>query len=130
MAELVLSKDRFSRRLFQTTELLLSPLVGAIAGIGVARTVGLSGWVFLLIGIISALLATVMQLVQVGWHYRPRRPPLWLFFVLDGLCVFLAILAFDSPQQGGLIAMMLLWVVIRTSAIWREWRSKGLPSEH
>ncbi|PSN06431.1 DUF4126 domain-containing protein [filamentous cyanobacterium CCP5] len=128
-AELVLSKDHFSRRLFQTTELMLSPAVGAIAGIGIARTVGLSGWIFIVIGIVSALLATVMQLIQVGWNYRPRRPPLWLFFVLDGLCVFLAILAFDSPEQGGLIAMMLLWVVVHTSAVWRQWRHRPIATD-
>lgn len=129
IAELVLSKDRFSQRLFQIAELLLSPVAGAIAGIAVARTVGLSGWVFILMSLVSALVATVIQLVQVGWYYRPKRPPLWLFFALDGLCIFLAILAFDSPQQGGLLALILLWIVIRTSTIWRNWRNQGLSAD-
>lgn len=123
LVELVLSKDRTSQRLIQMVELLLSPGVGAIAGIAIARTVALEGWLYWLVGLISALLALVIQLMQVGWFYRPQRPPLWVFFVLDALCIFLAIWAFDSPQQGGIIALLLLWLVIRTSNIWRHWRS-------
>ncbi|HEY9761389.1 MAG TPA: DUF4126 domain-containing protein [Trichocoleus sp.] len=122
LIELILSKDQMSQRLIQLVELVLSPAVGAIAGIAVARTVGLEDWLQLLVGGISALLALVIQFMQVGWFYRPKRPPLWLFFVLDGLCVFLAILAFDSPRQGGIIALLLLWLVIRTSNIWRHWK--------
>lgn len=127
LAELVLSKDPVSRRLIQIVELFLSPLVGAMAGIAIARTVGLEGWLYLLLGLISALLALVIQLMQVGWFYRPRRPPLWMFFVLDALCIFLAILAFDSPRQGGIIALLLLWLVIRTSNLWRHWRVPPRP---
>lgn len=127
LAELILSKDPVGQRFFQMMELILSPLVGAIAGIAVARTSGLEGWLYILVGGISALLALVIQLVQVGWFYRPRRPPLWVFFCLDALCIFLAILAFDSPQQGGIIALLLLWLVIRTSNIWRQWSTASLP---
>jgi hypothetical protein len=130
VAELVLSKDRFSQRLFQIIELVLSPFAGAIAGISVARTVGLSGWIFFFLGTVSALLATVIQLVQLGWYYRLKHPPLWLFFALDGLCIFLVILAFDSPQQGGVLALILLWAVIRTSTAWRHWKHQRLPSNH
>ncbi|HEY9877643.1 MAG TPA: DUF4126 domain-containing protein [Leptolyngbyaceae cyanobacterium] len=122
LIELVLSKDPMIQRLIQFVELILSPAVGAIAGIAIARNVGLDGWLQLLVGGISALVALVIQFMQVGWFYRPKRPPLWLFFVLDALCVFLAILAFDSPRQGGIIALLLLWLVIRTSNIWRHWR--------
>lgn len=121
IAELMLSKDAVSQRFFQTLELLLSPLVGAMAGIAIARTVGLEGWVYGLLGMISALLAMVIQLLQVGWFYRPRRPPVWLFFALDGLCIALVFLAFDAPRQGGIIALLLLWLVIRTSTVWRNW---------
>ena len=80
MAELLLSKDRYSQRFFQIIELLCSPLVGAIAGIALARTLELDNWLHIGIGITSALLAVVIQLLQVGWFYRPKRPPLWVFF--------------------------------------------------
>jgi len=125
MAELLLSKDRYSQRFFQIIELLCSPLVGAIAGIALARTFELDNWLHIGIGITSALLAVVIQLLQVGWFYRPKRPPLWVFFVVDGLCIFLAYLAFDFPNGGGIIALMLLWLVIRTSYLWRNWTKKG-----
>jgi len=125
MAELLLSKDRYSQRFFQIIELLCSPLVGAIAGIALARTLELDNWLHIGIGITSALLAVVIQLLQVGWFYRPKRPPLWVFFVVDGLCIFLAYLAFDFPNGGGIIALMLLWLVIRTSYLWRNWTKKG-----
>ena len=123
-AELMLSKDSYSQRLFQIAELILSPGVAALAGIAVARTLGLPLWLHGLVTIISAMLAFAIQLLQVGWFYRPQRPPQWLFFVIDGLCVMLAFLAFDAPQQGGIIALLLLWLVIRTSYVWRSW-SRG-----
>lgn len=127
MAELMLSKDRHSQRLFQLLELVLSPVVGALAGLTVARTFGVEGWISPLIGLISALVALVIQLLQVGWFYRPSRPPLWLFFVVDGLCIVLAVLAFDAPNQGGIIALLLLWLVIRTSYLWQHWPRRGKP---
>ena len=126
MAEFLLSKEAYSQRFFQIIELLCSPVMGAIAGIALARTLGLAAWLNLLIGITSALLALVLQLLQVGWFYRPKRPPLWVFFVVDALCIFLAYLAFDSPNGGGLIALMLLWLVIRTSYIWKNWSKKSV----
>ncbi|MGB5974182.1 MAG: DUF4126 domain-containing protein [Nodosilinea sp.] len=125
MAELMLSKDRNRQQFFQTLELVLSPGVGALAGLAVARTFGSDGWINLLCGLISALLALVIQLLQVGWFYRARRPPLWLLFGVDGLCIVLAVLAFDAPNQGGIIALLLLWLVIRTSYLWQNWPSKS-----
>jgi len=128
-AELMLSKDRHSQRLFQSIELVLSPGVGALAGVALARTVGLEGWLHWIFGLISALLALVIQLLQVGFFYRPRRPPLWAFFVVDGLCIVLAFLAFDDPNAGGIIALLLLWLVIRTSYLWRNWTRGGPRSQ-
>lgn len=119
--ELVLSKDRPVRRLLQSLELLFSPFAGAIAGIAIARTVGLVPWLILLCGMISGLLALVIQLVQVGWLYRIRRPPLWALFLQDALCICLVAFAFDAPRQGGLIALLLLWFAIRSSNTWRYW---------
>ncbi|MBW4461490.1 MAG: DUF4126 domain-containing protein [Nodosilinea sp. WJT8-NPBG4] len=127
MAELMLSKSSDSQRFFQGLELVLSPGVGALAGLGVARTFGLEVWIYPLIGLISALLALVIQLLQMGLFFRPRRPPLWSFFVVDGLCIVLAILAFDAPNQGGIIALLLLWLVIRTSYLWQRWPRRSRP---
>ena len=123
-AELMLSKDNYSQRIFQIAELILSPGVAALAAIAVARTLDLAPWISLIAMVVSALLALVIQLLQVGWFYRPKRPPGWLFFVIDGLCIMLAFLTFDAPRQGGLIALLLLWLVIRTSYVWKHWSSK------
>jgi hypothetical protein len=59
-------------------------------------------------------------LVQVGWFFRLRGLPLWVVFSQDVLCVALVIFAFDAPQQGGLIALILLWLAIRSSQQWRR----------
>ncbi len=120
-AELMLLKERHSQRLFQLTELVLSPGVGALTGVAIARTLGLAGGLNVLVALISALLALVLQILQVGWFYRTQRPPQWLLFGVDGLCIVLALFAFDAPRQGGLIALLLLWLVIRTSYTWRAW---------
>ncbi|NJL48057.1 MAG: DUF4126 domain-containing protein [Leptolyngbyaceae cyanobacterium SM2_5_2] len=120
-AELMLLKERHSQRVFQLTELVLSPGVGALAGVAIARTLGLTGSLNVVIALISALLALVLQLLQVGWFYRAKRPPQWVLFGVDGLCIVLALFAFDAPRQGGLIALLLLWLVIRTSYTWRAW---------
>jgi hypothetical protein len=71
--------------------------------------------------LVSGLLALVFQLVQVGWFYRLRGLPLWAIFLQDFLCVLLVLFAFDAPRQGGLIALLLLWLAIRSTAEWRQW---------
>ena len=119
--ELIISKDRPSRPLLLSLELMFSPFVGAIAGIAIARSVNLAGWMMGLVGPLGGLLAFVIQLVQVGWLYRTRYPNLWVLFLQDFLCVCLVLFAFDAPQQGGLIALLLLWLAIRMSAAWRRW---------
>ncbi|MCA1991850.1 MAG: DUF4126 family protein, partial [Coleofasciculus sp. S288] len=73
------------------------------------------------VGIVGGLLALVLQLVQVGWFYRLRGLPLWAVFIQDVLCVALVIFAFDAPQPGGLIALLLLWLATRSSTLWHRW---------
>ena len=124
LLELIISKDRPSRRFLHSLELMFSPLVGAIAGIAIARSVYLEGWLIGLVGLIGGLLALVIQLVQVGWLYRTQYPALWILFLQDLLSVCLVLFAFDAPQQGGLIALLLLWLAIRMSAAWRRWYVK------
>ncbi|NEP16268.1 MAG: DUF4126 domain-containing protein [Leptolyngbya sp. SIO4C1] len=123
LLELVVSKDRLSRRALQSVELFFSPFVGTIAGIAIARFVGIDqGWLITLSGLVSGLIALVIQLVQVGWLYRLNSPPIWAIFVEDFLCVCLVLFAFDAPTEGGLIALLLLWIALRASTTWRRWR--------
>ncbi|MEB3292786.1 MAG: DUF4126 domain-containing protein [Synechococcales bacterium] len=116
------SKNRSGNRLLQSLQIFLSPLVGWLVGVAIAQAAELQPWLINLLGIVSALLAMVLQLVQVGWFYRLRGGlPLWASFGLDGLCALLVLFALDAPQQGGLIALLLLWFAIRSSQTWRDW---------
>jgi len=123
--ELLASKDRVGIRVAQLLQLVLSPLVGGLLGVAIARATDLPTVMIVLLGAISGLLALVLQLVQVGWFYRLRGLPLWVVFAQDFLCVFLVIFAFDAPQQGGIIALMLLWFAIRSASEWRSWQRGG-----
>jgi len=118
--ELFASKKLLGQRVLQIVQLLFSPGVGAIMGIAVAQFANASGEIIWIAGIVSGLLAFVLQLVQVGWFFRLRGLPLWVVFCQDVLCVALVIFAFDAPQQGGLIALLLLWLAIRSSQQWRR----------
>jgi Domain of unknown function (DUF4126) len=123
--ELVGSKDRIGQRILQVVELIGSPIVGAILGVAIATPAGLLDWQVGLLATISGLVALVLQLVQMGWMYRMQRIPLWILFGQDLICVLLTLFSFDAPQQGGLIALLLLWLAIRSAAQWRRWYRAG-----
>ena len=118
LIELLASKKLWGQRLLQLVELFMSPLVGAIMGLGVASATATPNW---LIALIGGLLALVLQLVQVGWFYRLRGLPLWAVFLQDTLCVALVVFAFGAPSQGGLIALILLWFAVRSAKQWYDW---------
>jgi Domain of unknown function (DUF4126) len=68
--------------------------------------------------------------MQVGWAYRLRNLPIWVVLGQDVLCVTLVLFAFGAPQPGGLIALLLLWLAIRSAAAWRQWYQKqASPAE-
>ena len=125
LLELTISKDRVSRRFLQSAELFISPFVGTIAGVAIARLADISdSWLLVLLAITGGSLALVIQMVQVGWLYRFNSPPMWVMFLEDALCICLVFFAFDAPEQGGLIALFLLWLAIRSSVIWQQWQKK------
>lgn len=112
LIELFASKKLLGQRLLQVVQLVFSPLVGAIMASTVAEVREAPKE---LIGLIGALFAFVLQLVQAGWFYRWHGLPLWVVFIQDALCVSLVFFAFKAPQLGGLIALILLWVAVRSS---------------
>jgi hypothetical protein len=126
--ELLASKKLLGQRVLQIVQLLLSPVVGAIMGIAVAQLAAAPVEFVWLVGIVGSLLAFVLQLVQVGWFFRLRGLPLWVVFTQDVLCIALVIMAFDSPQSGGVIALMLLLLAIRSSQQWHRWYVQGKRS--
>jgi hypothetical protein len=121
LLEVSISKRRLGQRALQIIQVIFSPIVGALMGMAIARAAAMSSWLVALIGVVGGLLALVLQLVQIGWFYRLRKLPLWVVFAQDSLCVILVFFAFDAPRQGGLIALLLLWLAIRSSKEWRRW---------
>ncbi|ACK70037.1 conserved hypothetical protein [Gloeothece citriformis PCC 7424] len=119
--ELLASKSLLGQRILQIIQLLLSPFVGALMSLTVVKTLDLNLqplWVF---GMVGGILALVLTLVQVGWFFRLRGIPIWVVCLEDILCVFLVLFAFQAPENGGLIALLLLWIAIRSSKAWRDW---------
>ena len=115
--ELLASKHRTGQRIIQQVQLFLSPIVGAIMGLTVSTNT-IPHW---LIALIAGLLALVLQLVLVGWFFRLRGLPLWVVLLQDSLCITLVILAFGAPRSGGLIALILLLLAIRSAKYWYYW---------
>jgi hypothetical protein len=137
LVELLISKEPLGQRVLQMVQLLFSPAVGAIAAITIARTAQADRWFTVVLAIVCGLLALVLQLVQVGWFYRLRGLPVWVIFLQDFLCITLVLFAFDAPEQGGLIALLLLWLAIRSSKEWQRWyqaqasfRNRHYPRRH
>lgn len=118
LLELVGSKQELSQRLLQLVQLGFSPIVGAILAISVTTSVSLPSWLF---GVIGALFAFALQLVQAGWFYRLRGFRLWVVVLQDALCILLVFLAVNAPQIGGLIALMLLWLAVRSVRSLHRW---------
>lgn len=119
--ELFATKTLLGQRTLLVVQLLFSPIVGAIMGMAIAIATEKLATFVGLIGIIGGLLALVLQLVQAGWFYRLGRLPIWAILAQDILCISLVLFAFDSPQRGGLIALLLLWLAIRSSKEWYRW---------
>jgi hypothetical protein len=128
--ELFASTKLLGQRVLQFVQLGFSPFVGAIMGVAIVRTTDISPWLTSIIAGVCALLALVMQLVQVGWFYRLRGLPLWVVLTQDMLCVALVVFAFREPQQGGLVAMLLLWFALRSSVEWRRWYIEQVDPRH
>lgn len=121
LCELFLAKHLLGQRIQQSIQLLFSPLAGGILASTVALQLGLERGTVIPLGIMGAALALAIQLVQTGWVFRLRGLPIWFSLAEDVLCISLVLLAFDAPTQGGVIALMLLWLALRSSTVWRHW---------
>lgn len=119
--ELVAAKSLLGQRIQQNLQLFLSPCAGSILGLTVANNRELPPGLTGILGGVGGILALVIYLVQAGWFYRLRGIPLWAAIVEDILCLSLVFMAFGAPRQGGLLALLLLWLALRTSSQWRNW---------
>jgi Domain of unknown function (DUF4126) len=130
LLELFLSKQVWGQRLLQVVELVFSPLVGAVMAMAVSRIIQLQPTQLIwLMGVVGGLLALVLQLVQVGWFYRLQGLPIWAVLAEDVLCILLVLFALKAPNSGGLIALLLLWLAIRSSQSWFQWYKGGIKQE-
>lgn len=126
--ELFGSKSLLGQRVLQIIQLLFSPFVGALMSISVAQMLQLNFKPLWVLGVVGGILALVLQLVKVGWFFRLRGIPIWVVCLEDLLCVFLVLFAFKAPKNGGLIALLLLWIAIRSSKAWQDWYHNKKPS--
>lgn len=129
LLEISISKQLWGQRLLQTIELIFSPLVGAVMAMTVAQ---MFNWqpsqLVWIMGVVGGLLALVLQLVRVGWFYRLQGIPNWAILLEDILCVLLVLFAFRAPNSGGLIALLLLWLAVRSAQSWYQWYKEGKSS--
>jgi hypothetical protein len=125
--ELFGSKQLLGQRILQVVELVFSPLAGLVLSLTVAQVLELEFRPLWVIGLLGALIAFVFKLVLTGWFFRLRGLPIWWAFAEDILCVALVLFAFRSPEQGGVIAMILLWLAVRSSTEWKRFYDEGRP---
>jgi hypothetical protein len=121
LLELFGSKKLMGLRILQLIQLLFSPLVGGLMAVGVANLTQVQFTPMWLIAITGGVLALLLKLVQVGWFFRLGSIPIAVIFIEDILSVFLVLFALKAPENGGLIAMLLLWLALRSSTEWRRW---------
>ncbi len=119
--ELFGSKNVLGQRINQLIQLIFSPLVGSLLAVTVIEITEIDFSPVWIMGLVGGILAFAIKLVQVGWFFRLRRLPIWFICAEDILCIILVLFAFNAPQNGGLIALILLWLVIRSSTAWRRW---------
>ncbi len=119
--ELFISKKLLGQRILQIIQLLFSPILGGMIAVALAQIAEVDFTPVWLIGLLGGIFALVLTIVQVGWFFRLRGLPIWAVFLQDVLGILLVFLAFASPIEGGLIALLLLWLAIRSSTAWRNW---------
>ena len=119
------SKKLLGQRILQIVQLLFSPIVGASIAVATAKIFDLDFSPIWLLGFLGAIFALLLTLVKVGWFFRLRGIPLWMVILEDVLSCTLVLFAFEAPQEGGLIALLLLWIAIRSATAWRDWYNKS-----
>lgn len=119
--ELFATKNFMGLRIIQIIQLVFSPIAGALLAIGVAKLIETDLSPLWLIGISGGSLALILKFVQVGWFFRLKGIPMPFIIAEDLLSVFLVLFALKAPENGGLIAMLLLWIALRSSTQWRNW---------
>lgn len=119
--ELFATKRFIGLRIVQIIQLIFSPLAGSAMAIAVAKLIQAKFFPLWLIGVVGGVLALLLKSVQVGWFFRLRGIPMAFIFLEDILSFGLVLFAVKAPEHGGLIAMLLIWLALRSSNEWRRW---------
>lgn len=123
--ELFGSKKLLGQRILQIIQLFFTPFVGGLVAVTVTKMAQLNIQPLWIVAALGALFALMLKLVQIAWFFRLRGIPLWAVCLEDILCIILIIFAFKAPINGGLIAMLLFWLAIRSTTKWRQWYLEG-----
>jgi hypothetical protein len=126
LLELLASKRLLGQRILQLIQLVFTPIVGGLMALTMVKWLQIDIFSLWLTAGLGAIFALVLKLVQVGWFFRLRGLPLPLVLLEDLLCVVLVLFAFKAPENGGIIAMLLLWLALRSSTAWRRWASEKI----
>ncbi|MFM2378172.1 MAG: hypothetical protein RLZZ143_748, partial [Cyanobacteriota bacterium] len=105
--ELFGSKSLLGQRVLQIISLFTSPLVGALMSLTMVKMLQLNLQPLWLIAGVGGLLAFVIKLVQVGWFFRLHGLPIWVTLSEEFLCIILVFFALSTPENGGLIALLV-----------------------
>ncbi|MBE9223645.1 DUF4126 domain-containing protein [Cyanobacterium stanieri LEGE 03274] len=125
--EILGTKRMIGLRVIQIIQLILSPVVGAILAVGAANWTNLEYVPLWIIAITGGLFALVLRFVLVGLFFRWGKLPIILTISEDILAMILSLFAFSAPENGGLIAMLLLLLALRISSEWRQWYQQKKP---
>ena len=123
--ELFASKKLLGQRILQIVQLFFSPLVGALIAVVIAKIFALDFSPTWLIGFLGAIFALLLTLVKVGWFFRLRGIPIWIVIIEDIMSIALIFFALEAPEEGGLIALLLLWISLRSATAWRDWYNQS-----
>lgn len=123
--ELLATKRFVGLRIVQIIQLAFSPVVGSLMAIGVCKLIDANFFPLWLIGVLGGLFALILKTVQVGWFFRLNGIPMAFIIMEDILSVVLVLFAIKAPLNGGLIAMFVFWIALRSSTQWRYWYLRG-----
>ncbi len=123
LLELIFSKQLLGQRLLQIVQLLFAPIIGALLPVVVVKSYDLatSNHILLILSLTGGALALALKLVEIGWFFRLRGLPIGLILLEDILSILMVLFALRAPEQGGLIALLLLWIALRSAGEWRQW---------
>lgn len=134
LLELLGSKTLLGQRSLEWAEILLTPFVGALMAVTAVEITNQGILPIWLVALVGGVLAFVLKMAQISWLLRLRRLPLAFIFFEDVVCILLVLFAFKAPKEGGLIALLFLWIAIRSVSDWRnrlkQQRSQSQHDEH